>query len=101
MNAARILQLPVPDHMQVSEYDLDMLRATFQAVLSLRCDRRVEWQAILQQMEADGWTVRWGLHWAAEAKRGDCLEAVNGTSVDDAIAQLYQMTRLHTVEGCP
>lgn len=101
MAAMRMIHIPLPENLQASESDLDMLRATFQAVVSLRCDRRVEWQTVLRQMEADGWTVRWGLNWVADAKRGDCHESVSGVSVDDAIAQLYQMTRLHAVEGCP
>jgi hypothetical protein len=38
----------------------------------------------VKELEGDGWTVRWGLTWRAEAKRGEEYEEATGKTLDEA-----------------
>ena len=101
MAAARILEVPLPDGINPTGVDLELLKATFQAIASLRCECDSEWKKITEQLECEGWKVRWGLTWIAEAHRGEDYEEARGRTMDEALGQLQQLTRLAAVSGCP
>ncbi|MGE5346887.1 MAG: hypothetical protein ACM3JH_13115 [Acidithiobacillales bacterium] len=101
MLARRTLDIPLPDRMELGGADRELLVATFQALLALRCERDRRWEMIQKQMEDDGWKVRWGLTWRAEAKRGDDYEEATGTTLDEAVASVAQLVRLDMAGRLP
>lgn len=101
MAAVRTIEIPLPEGMNPSGVDLELLKATFQAIASLRCECDCEWKKIADHLADEGWKVRWGLTWVAEAHRGEDYEEARGRTMDEALAQLHQATRLATIGGCP
>jgi hypothetical protein len=101
MAAVRTIEIPLPEGMNPSGIDVELLKATFQAIASLRCECDCEWKKITEQLECEGWKVRWGLSWVAEAQRGEDYEQARGRTMDEALQQLQQLTRLSAVGGCP
>lgn len=95
----RMLHIPLPDG--ISAANSELLKATFQAIMALRCDCSSEWDRTLHELEEDGWAVQWKLAWTAEAKRNGDYEQANGTTLDEVFSRLQQLTRLDTVAGCP
>lgn len=67
----------------------------------MRDDRSAEWEKVARKLGGEGWKVEWGLTWTAEARRGEQHEQALGGTRNEAFAQLYQLTMLDTVEGCP
>jgi hypothetical protein len=101
MAAARILEVPLPDGINPTGIDLELLKATFQAIASLRCECDCNWKEITEHLETEGWKVHWGLTWVAEAHRGEDYEEARGRTMDEALTQLHQATHLATAGGCP
>jgi hypothetical protein len=95
------IAVPLPIDVQPTEIDLELLRATFQAVIALRYECKHDYECCLKRLKNDGWKVHWKLSWVAEAKRGEDYEQASGDSVGAALSQLYQLTRLDMVGGCP
>jgi hypothetical protein len=101
MNQPRTIEVALPDCLQMSPDDLDVLRATFQTIISLAsggCDGADDH---LQHMQDQRWTVNWGLTWIARARRDATYEEATGASKQEVLAQLRRLTSLHEVEGCP
>jgi hypothetical protein len=101
MAATRTIEIPLPEGLEPSPHDLALLRVTFQAIASLRCECGCDWEHVLHRLEQDGWKVTWGLTWTAEAKRGDDYEQVRGATLDELFGELAEATRLTEVGGCP
>jgi hypothetical protein len=101
MAGAATIQVSLPEGVKPSRLDLELLKATFQAIVTLRIGGGREWEQTLCQLERDGWNVQWGLCWHAEAKRGDDYEQANGRTLDGAFAELAQLARLDMVGHCP
>ena len=99
MAASQMLHIPLPEDLPPT--NVELLKATFQAILSLRCDCSNEWDRTLRELELDGWTVNWKFKWVAEAKRGTDFEQACGKTLDEVFSQLQQLTRLDTIAGCP
>ena len=99
MAKSQILHIPISE--DISPTGAELLKATFQAIISLRCDCSSEWDRTLRELQVDGWAVNWRLKWVAEAKRGTDFEQASGTTLDEVFSQLQQLTRLDTVAGCP
>src|SRR5512143_1245098 len=97
MLARRTLEVPLPESVALNDADLELLKASFQALVALRCEKGRTWEDTLRQMKEDGWTVRWGLTWRAEAKRGEDYEEATGPTLDEALAGVAQLTRLDMV----
>jgi hypothetical protein len=97
--AGQILHIPLPEDMPPTNAEL--LKATFQTIINLRCDCSCEWDRTVRELELDGWRVNWKLMWVAEAKRGEDFEQASGKTLDDVFSQLQQLTRLDAVAGCP
>ena len=101
MLARRTLEVPLPESVALNDVDLELLKASFQALVALRCERGREWEGLLRELKEDGWTVRWGLTWRAEAKRGEDYEEATGPTLDDALIGLAQLVRLDMVGHAP
>lgn len=93
MLTKRTLEVPLPEKMELGGADRELLVATFQALVALRCERDRRWEMFQKQLEDDGWKVRWGLTWRAEAKRGDDYEEATGATLDEALSGLAQLVR--------
>ncbi len=101
MLARRTLEVPLPESVALNDVDLELLKASFQALVALRCEKGREWEGLLRQLKEDGWTVRWGLTWRAEAKRGEDYEEATGPTLDEALAGVAQLARLDMVGHVP
>ena len=95
------IEVPLPEGVHPSKLDLELLKATFQAIVTLRTEGGKEWEQVLCQLERDGWSVRWGLCWHAEAKRGEDFETASGKTLDATFTELAQLARLDMVGHCP
>jgi len=101
MLAKRTLEVPLPDGVKLDGVDVELLKATFQALVALRGERDRRWELTLKQLEDDGWKVKWGLAWRAEAKRGEDYEEATGATLDEALAGVAQFARADMVGHAP
>jgi hypothetical protein len=101
MHARRTLEVPIPDNVKLDGLDVELLKATFQALVALRGERDRRWELTLKQLEDDGWKVKWGLAWRAEAKRGEDYEEATGSTLDEALAGVAQFARADMVGHAP
>jgi hypothetical protein len=101
MLARRTLEVPLPESVVLNDVDLELLKASFQALVALRCERGRDWEGLLRELKENGWTVRWGLTWRAEAKRGEDYEEATGPTLDEALTGLAQLARLDLVGHVP
>ena len=101
MQSRRTLEIPLPEKMELNGADRELLVATFQALVALRCERDRRWEMLQKQLEDDGWKVRWGLTWRAEAKRGNDYEEATGATLDEAVAGVAQLVRLDMAGRAP
>ena len=101
MSDDNAIQVRLPAGMQASAEDLEVLRTTFQTIVTLTRECGGACHQALQTMRDEGWAVTWGLTWIAQARRGEVYEEGKGATKEDALVQLQQMTRLHVVGGCP
>lgn len=101
MLARRTLEVPLPERMELGVGDRELLVATFQALVALRCERDRRWEMIQKQLADDGWIVRWGLTWRAEAKRGNDYEEATGVTLDEALSGLAQLVRFDMAGRAP
>jgi len=99
MDGQQVLHINLPE--EISPANVELLKATFQAIMALRCDCSSEWDRRLRELELDGWRVHWKLTWVADAKRGEDYEQASGKTLDEVFSQLQQLTRLDTLAGCP
>lgn len=101
MTQPRTIEVALPDCLAMSDDDLDVLRTTFQTIITLvsgGCDGAEEH---LQHMRDQSWSVRWGLTWIARARRDASYEEATGATKQEVLAQLRRLTSLHEIEGCP
>jgi hypothetical protein len=91
MQARRILEVPIPEGLDPKGDDLELLKAVFQALTALRVSQGRDWLAKVHDLEKDGWTVRWGLTWHAQVKRGEDYEEATGATLDEALGAVSQM----------
>jgi len=91
MHPERILEVPIPEGVDPKGDDLELLKAVFQALTALRVSQGRDWLAKVNELERDGWTVRWGLTWRAEAKRGEEYEEATGATLDEALGGVAQL----------
>lgn len=95
------IEVPLPHAAGLTEFDLDLMKATFQVLVSLRREYSKEWKNILQELEEDGWEVDWRLSWQAEARRGRDVEEAAASTLDEAFDRLRQLTRLDSATLWP
>ncbi|MGD1146737.1 MAG: hypothetical protein ABR961_02155 [Thermoanaerobaculaceae bacterium] len=101
MAGASSIEVPLPTGVEPTRLDVELLKAAFHAIVTLRYETSSGWETALHQLEIDGWKVHWGLTWHAEAKKGDDFEQASGKTLDETFAQLAQLARLDMVGHCP
>lgn len=101
MSAQRILEVPLPETARPAPDDVELLQAAFQAIVGLRYPGGDAWKRVQRRLESEGWSVRCGLTWHVEARRGRELEEACGATRDEAFARVDQTTRVAAMEGCP
>jgi hypothetical protein len=82
-------------------HDEDLDRWFEEAVADLRAGGSDAWQGAARALESEGWSVRLGLTWVAEARRSGQLERAIGRTRDEVLEQLRQLAMLDDVENCP
>jgi len=101
MAAARALEIPLPEGVEPSEDDMAHLEWLCTALVGLRYAGSHAWEETVHKLERAGWKVHWGLTWRAEARRDGHVEQADGRTRDEAFTELWQLTRLDEVDGCP
>jgi len=98
---ARTIEVSLPEGIEVGEDDLEVLRTTFQTIVSLasQCEDRPGRPC--SGMTDAGWEVSWGLTWIARAQRGKEYEEATGSTREEAMTRLREATCLHEADGCP
>ena len=95
------IEVVLPDEFAASAEDLEVLRTTFQTIVTMARECGGAPCRHLERMRDDGWEVNWGLTWIAKAKRGGVYEESTGPTKEEALSRLRQHTRLHEADGCP
>lgn len=85
----------------LTDEDRLLLATMAQALATLKREPGRPWEEVAQKLERGGWHVGWHLAWIAEAKREGSHEQAAGRTLDGAFAQLWDLTLLDAVEGCP
>jgi hypothetical protein len=99
MARKRAIEVPLPEGIEPTPEDLELLEITLQAIMSLRHEGRREREETLRRLESDGWDVACRLGWIAEARRGrECERAFAGTR-DEALSELQTLTAMDTPAG--
>jgi hypothetical protein len=101
MGEARTITVTIPDCYQVDTSDLTALGASLQNFVNVTCNCQSQAGSHVARMMENGWQVRWGLAWVAEARRGHLSEEATGATKEDALMKLRHLTRLHEVDGTP
>jgi len=94
-------QIELPDDLEASADNLEVLRTVFQTIITLSRECGSKSNPELQAMLAGNWQVHCGLTWSATAQRGKEFERATGKTKEEALAHLQQMTCLHEMDGCP
>ena len=101
MTATQSIEVQLPADAPVEPADRELLRATLQALVSLRCERGRAWDEVRRRLEGEGWRVDWNLNWRVRARRGEESEEAAGKTLDEAFAELEQLVRLDMVGHAP
>lgn len=99
MDASKTIQVRLPANAPATPEDVELLEATFHAIVTLRFQGGHAWEQVERALVTRGWDVRSRLMWVAEARRGREVEQTVGTTKDEAYEQLQQITRLDEVSG--
>jgi N6-adenosine-specific RNA methylase IME4 len=99
MNAAKTIQVTLPAQAEASPEDLELLEATFRAIVTLRFQGGHAWEQVERALLACGWNVQSQLMWVAEARRGREFEQGVGATKEEAYEQLQQLTKLDEMTG--
>ena len=95
------IKIELPDDLEASADNLEVLRTIFQTIITLSRECGNKSNPELQAMLEGDWKVRCGLTWSATAERGKVSEKATGPTKEEALAKLRQMTCLHEFDGCP
>jgi hypothetical protein len=101
MTGKSSIEVRLPDDLCATGDDLDLLRRIFDAIVALRCPAAGAGGDAERALAADGWSIRAGLMWVAEGRRGSEYEQVTGASRAEALAHLQQLVEVDTVRSVP
>lgn len=85
----------------LSEEEREVVDAVARAILGMRPTGCRPWRETAERLRKGGWDVRSRVAWIAEARKGSVHETAVADARDDAFAQLWDLTLLDAVEGCP
>jgi hypothetical protein len=101
MAASRIIQVVLPESVEPTREDLDLLQGIFDAIVTLRFGQGRSGEQVTRTLAADGWSVRSRLGWVAEARKGGEFEQVTGASKTEALVHLDQLVKADRVMSAP
>lgn len=101
MNTTRTIEVRLPVQAEPTPEDLELLDATFHAIVELRFQGGHMWDSIERELGRRGWRVQSRLMWVAEARRGREVEQAVGRTKDEAYDQLQQLTTIDEMPGVP
>ncbi len=99
MNATKTIEVRLPVQVEPTPEDLELLDATFHAIVELRYQGGHTWDAVERELAARGWRTQSHLMWVAEARRGREVEQAVGRTKDEAYDQLQHLTTLDELPG--
>jgi hypothetical protein len=85
----------------LTEDEREVMEAVARAILGMRPTASRPWRDTAARLREDGWEVRSRVAWVADARKGSIHETAVADARDDAFAQLWDLTLLDAVEGCP
>ena len=95
------IEIPLPEGAEPTKDERALLEELCRTIVGLRYEGHEPWRTTAERLECAGWEVHWRVGWIAEARRTGYFERGLGRTLDEAFAELEQMTRLDQVEGCP
>jgi hypothetical protein len=98
---AHVIQVELPDWVEPTPEDLEVLHGIFDAIVSLRFGPTHTGEQVVQALKADGWDVRSRLAWVAEARKGGEYEQVTGASNTAALVHLDRLVKADRVMSAP
>jgi len=101
MAGSRVIQVPLPESVEPTREDLELLQGIFDAIVTLRFGEGRTGDQVVRTLAADGWNVRSRLGWVAEARKGGELEQVTGTSKTEALVHLDRLVKADRVMSAP
>lgn len=101
MLVRQTVEIPLPESLELTGGDLELLKATFQALVALRCEKGREWEGPLRQLKEDGWNVSWNLAWRVQARRGEDYEEATAPTLREALEGVTQLVLLDTAGRAP
>ncbi len=101
MSDKHTLEIRLPADNKLSEDDRELLRTACEALVSMTCGCGDTPPSQVRAMTTEGWEVRSGLTWVAQAERNREYEKATGKTRGEALCKLCQLLGLHSVEGCP
>ena len=99
MNDTRTIEVRLPKQADPTAEDLELLDATFHAIVDLRFHEGHCWSVVERELASRGWRVEGRLMWVAEARWGREVEQAVGRTKDEAYEQVQQMTKLDELPG--
>jgi hypothetical protein len=94
MAMKNVIEVPLPDGVEPSREDIELLEGTFRALLCLRYGGGREGDALTRLLQERGWSVSVRPGWVAEARRGGDVEKAAGGTRAEALAELESLARL-------
>jgi len=101
MLATHAIEVPLPEGVEPTDDDVALLESLCATIVGLRYAGSHRWEETAVKLEHAGWRVHWGLTWFAEARRETHIERATGKTRDDALDELWQLTLVDEVDGCP
>jgi hypothetical protein len=99
MDSTRTVCVQLPERACPTPEDLELLEATFHAIVALRFQGGQSWAVIERALTSAGWDVRSRLMWVAEARRGRDYEQGVGVTREEAYDRLQEFTKLDELTG--
>lgn len=101
MAVNRVIEVHLPDGVEPTAEEIDLLRGIFDAIVTLRFRLGEPGEDAERVLTAEGWHVRTALAWSAEATRGNEREQTSGGTRAEALRHLLQLVRADQVVSAP
>lgn len=94
MPAKHVIEVPLPEGVEPTTDERELLEGAFRVVLSLRYGSCPEGEETVRRLVERGWTVRARPGWIVEARRAGEVEKTSGRTRCEALADLESLARL-------
>ncbi len=87
--------------LHLDEKERELAEAIVQTIAGLHPDAERPSRDLVDRLEKDGWDVDCHVAFVAEGRRRGVHETAVGRTRDEAVRELWNLTLLDAVEGCP